>query len=151
MPAQSCFLGGRTRHVHVQLGKAALAESEMWGGGWLSGLGVGVGWEIGITTRASRPTSWGWRSVREARNWPVGLPDGAFRWGAEKPGRASEADWRAFIIPWSHETFDLSCWWVEQVRCLCIEVESGNHHFNFDLLTKNFQLNIILFIRPWWS
>lgn len=46
--------------------------------------------------------------MREARNWPVGLTDGAFGRGAEKPGQASEmddaADSQSFDCPQSHET-----------------------------------------------
>lgn len=43
-----------------------------------------------ITTGALCPSSLGWRSVREASNWPMRSTDGASGWIEEKPGQTSQ-------------------------------------------------------------
>lgn len=80
---------------------------------WLRRGGGGVG---GIMTRASCLCSWGWRSVRQARNWPVGLTDGDFEWGAEKLGQPIWwwTVWMThqFTESWDHHSHP--CWWIMQ-------------------------------------
>lgn len=87
-------------------GMHAIRRSSIgWNQRWEQGMVEQAG---GGSTRALCLSSWGWRSVREARNWPVGLTDGAFG-GVEKPGQASEMadvdDSEAFNCPQSHGSF----------------------------------------------
>lgn len=98
---------------------------------------IGDGWEYGlagqekrIMTRALRLSSWGWRSVREARRE---APSAALQMEPSDEERRNlvkhlrQTD-KPSLIHGVSRSLNRSCWWSKQVMRQCIETPSGNCH-----------------------
>lgn len=90
-------------------------------------------------TGASCLSSSGWRSVREASNWPMGPTDGASGLGVEQPGQAFKMDlWVTHEQSVSHKPTQR-----HEAECFC---PFGAAHRSFLLLQENRKWNSVLLL-----